>query len=284
MPKFTFKNILYSVKKIILFIFVLGTGISLFGQDSTEARPVRKTTNRQDRKAEKRQRIDAIAKQEEEGNLSYHKQSVFGIEIRTTGYGIFYEYGKRKTVRSGNIYALELTEVKHRKEEKLGGDQFFSNSFVYGKQNNFYQAKLGFGRQYILGQKGNKNGVAVTASLSGGLSMGLLKPYYLQVVDSVGKERSVSYDMDSTAFLDPSSIIGGAGFTKGWNRLKVKPGVFVKAALRFDFGRYNERVQALEIGMSVDAYAQKIPIMALNDPRQLFYQGHIAFIFGSRKK
>ena len=88
------------MKKIIIVILVLGAVTSSFCQDSTEARPVRKTTNRQDRKAEKRQRIDAIARQEEEGNLSYHKQSVFGIQIRTTGYGVFYEFGKRKSVNS----------------------------------------------------------------------------------------------------------------------------------------------------------------------------------------
>ena len=288
LPKFTLNNhILISVKKVTLFIFALSLGLSLWAQDSTSTRNAASADNsrKSDRKSEKRQRINAMIKSEEEGNLSYRKQKVVGLELRTNGYGAFYEMGIRRSPRYTTIYSLELSEIKHRKEDKVGGaENFFSNSFVYGKLNNFYQAKLGFGQQYILGQKGNKNGVAVTASLSGGLSMGLLKPYYLQVVDSVGKERSVSYDMDSTAFLDPSSIIGGAGFTKGWNRLKVKPGVFVKAALRFDFGRYNERVQALEIGMSVDAYAQKIPIMALNEPRQLFYQGHIAFIFGSRKK
>jgi hypothetical protein len=42
-------------------------------------------------------------------------------------------------------------------------------------------------------------------------------------------------------------------------------------------------VQALEIGLSVDAYASEIPIMLYNDPKRLFFQGHIAFLFGRRK-
>jgi hypothetical protein len=79
-------------------------------------------------------------------------------------------------------------------------------------------------------------------------------------------------------------IFGGGGIGKGWNKLKVKPGGFVKAALRFDFGRYNESIQALEIGMSLEAYSQKIELMAFNEPKQLFFQGHIAFVFGNRKK
>jgi hypothetical protein len=177
-----------------------------------------------------------------------------------------------------------LTEIKHRKEEKSGGvDNFFSNSYVYGKQNNFYQAKLGFGQQYIVGQKGNKNGVAVTLNVSGGLALGLLKPYYLDVEDALGNSRTIKYEDDSTLFLSKSNIFGGAGFTKGWKELKVKPGVFLKSALRFDFGRYNESVQALEIGLSAEAYSQKIPILIYNDPKQLFVQMHIAFAFGGRK-
>jgi hypothetical protein len=272
------------VKKIILVILVLSTGVSLFGQDSTNTNPpIQKKIGKEDKKAEKRQRINAIIKQEEEGNLSFRKQSAFGVELRTNGYGMFFELGRRKSARYTNLYSIELTEIKHRKEEKLGGDQFFSNSYVYGKQNNFYQAKLGFGEQYILGQKGNKNGVAVTASLSGGLDIGLLKPYYLDVQDSSGNNRSIKYADNNSLFLSNGNIIGGSGFTKGWNELKIKPGLFVKTALRFDFGRYNESMQALEIGVSVEGFAQKIPIMVDNDPKQIFVQMHIAFAFGGRK-
>lgn len=268
------------MKKIFLLVFLSGAGLSLLAQDSTGNR----NSSRSDRKTEKRQRINSIIKQEEEGNLSFRKQSVFGIQLRTNGYGAFYELGKRRSPRYTNIYSIEITEIKHRKENKMGGaENFFSNSFIYGKEFNFYQGKLGFGQQYILGQKGNKNGVAITASLSGGLSLGFLKPYYLEVNDANGA-RTIKYADDSTLFLSGGNINGGGGFVKGWNELKLKPGAFIKTALRFDFGRYNEKVQALEIGMSLDAYSQKIPIMILNDPQQLFFQGHIAFVFGGRKK
>ena len=267
------------MKKLIVFLFLATGALQGFSQDSARTR-----STKLDRKAEKKQRINAIIKQEEEGNLSFRTQNAFGVELRTNGYGFFYELGKRRTARFTNLYSIEITEIKHRKEDKVGGaENFFGNSFVFGKQNNFYQAKLGFGQQYILGQKGNKNGVAVTANVSGGLSLGLLKPYYLIVENTFGEEETISYYDDATLFLSPTNIIGGGGFTKGWNELKVKPGIFTRGSLRFDFGRYNERVQALEIGMSAEFYAQKIPIMAFNEPKRLFYQGHVAFVFGSRK-
>jgi hypothetical protein len=88
---------------------------------------------------------------------------------------------------------------------------------------------------------------------------------------------------DSTLFLSPGAIAGGSGFTVGWGEAKIKPGVYAKTSLRFDFGRFNETVQALEIGMSIDYYTAKIPMLVYNDPKQVFFQGHIAFVFGRRK-
>jgi len=267
------------VKNIILIFLLALAGFSVSAQ-STGSKP----SGKSDRKAEKKQKLNALSKQQEEGTLSFAKQNAFGLQLRTNGYGLFYELGKRRSPRFTNLYMLEWTEIKHRKEDKRSGNEsFFSNSYIYGKQNNFYQTKLGFGQQYILGQKGNKNGVAVTASVVGGLSLGMLKPYYMIVADSVNKERTIRYNEDSVRFLDLAAIIGGAGFTKGWNSLKIEPGVFLKTALRFDFGRYNEKLQALEIGMSIEYYMNEIPILVYSDPKHLFFQGHIAFVFGGRK-
>ncbi|MGH2553832.1 MAG: hypothetical protein ACRDEB_08945, partial [Chitinophagaceae bacterium] len=137
---------------------------------------------------------------------------------------------------------LDLTEIKHLKEEKqTGGGIFFGNPYIYGKLNNFYQLSFGFGQQYILGQKGNKNGVAVTAVYSGGLALGLLRPYYVEVANPNGGENLViKYSkQDSSKFLGPD-VVGGGGLRKGWSEIKIKPGGFVKAALRFDYGRFNE--------------------------------------------
>jgi hypothetical protein len=53
--------------------------------------------------------------------------------------------------------------------------------------------------------------------------------------------------------------------------------------MRFDYGRYNETVSALEIGMSLEAYGSKIPILLYQKERQLFFQGYVAIVFGKRK-
>ena len=277
------------MKKTIIILCLFTVSTHLFAQDST----VTKQSAKEAKASEKRQRIDAMSKQEEEGVLIFRKQNAFGIQLRTRGYGIFYEIGRFKSPRFANLYLIEITETKDIKEEKTQtGNGFVSNSFVYGKINNFYQFKLGFGQQYILGQKGNKNGIAVMGLYQGGLSLGLLRPYYINIQEG-GQEKAIKYDPDdsSNKFLTAGLISGSSGLGKGWNELEVVPGAFIKTGLRFDFGRYNELIQALQIGLSAEAYSKKIEIMAPYDitgkpavePKRVFFQGHIAFVFGRRK-
>ena len=270
------------MKKLLLIAGIFSIVTSAQAQDTTGTRK----SSREERREEKRERINAMIKQEEEGVLSFHKQSVFGFMLRTNGYGAFYELGKMKSPRKSNIYSLEISEIKHNKEEKSSsGAFFFGNPYIYGKINNFYQVKLGFGQQYIFGQKGNKNGVAVTGIYQGGLSLGLLKPYYLEVSDvNNNQSRTIKFTPeDSALFVDNSVILGGAGFGKGWSEMKMHPGAYAKVALRFDYGRFNEMVSALEIGLSVDAYTKKVPLMLFNEDKQFFLQGHIAILFGRRR-
>lgn len=268
------------MKKYIVVSLLAFIGFQSFAQDTTAT----KKPSNQEKKDQEKKRRNYLAKQEEEGVLIFSKQTAGGIQLRTNGYGAFLEIGRSRSPRFTNLYVFEITEIKHPKEEKTAGDGFLANSFVFGKINNFYQAKLGFGQQYVFGQKGNKNGIAVLGIVHGGLSLGLLKPYYVKPNGQAPIDYDFKYDSkDSLLFTDESVIGGGAGFTKGWNELKVKPGVYLKTALRFDFNRFNERISALEIGISVDYYTSGIPQMVYNKPEKLFFQGHVAYVFGKRK-
>jgi hypothetical protein len=269
------------VKKLSLSVLLVSLVMASSAQDTTS-----KKSSKADKKEARRQKINTLIKQSEEGVLVYQKQNIFGIQGRTNGYGIFYEVGKMKTNRKTNIYRIDITEIKNQKEEKLsgGGGLVFGNPFIYGKINSFYQATLAFGQQYILGQKGNKNGVAVSAVVNGGLAIGLLKPYYLEVLDPATNEsRTIKYSVaDSSLFLGPT-ILGGGGIFKGFGEMKIKPGLFVKTAMRFDYGRFNEVVSGIEVGISAEFYGSKIPILVDQKDKQLFFQGYIAILFGRRK-
>lgn len=234
------------------------------------------------RREARAERINAMSRLEEEGVIGYGKHTVYGFKLTSDGYGGFVEIGRAISVRKAWLFQLDISERKHPKEEK---QQIYSNTspIIYGKINFFYPVKLGVQYQYLLGNKGNKNGVSVTANVGGGITLGLLRPYLIDV-DKQGERTYVKYESsDSSYFLDQSVHIAGPGFGKGWGDLKLTPGLYLKPALRFDYGKYNEMVSGLEVGVSAEFYTKKIPQMVYIEPKSLFFSAYVSVLFGRRK-
>jgi hypothetical protein len=234
------------VKQVFLFLSIFSSLIAFSQQNQPNQQSAASMAKAQ-KKAEKRERINMLIKQEEEGALIFQKQSAFGIKFNTDGWGVFFEKGKYKTITKTNLWWLEIGERKDKKEDKvptLSTSQGFVvfSSYIYGKQNNFYYAKLGFGQQKLIGGKGNKNGVAVSAIYGGGFSAGLLKPYYIEIEKPYGSgiRQDIKYNNNDSLFLDPSIVVGHSSFGKGFNEIQFVPGLYARTALRFDYGRYNE--------------------------------------------
>ena len=251
--------------------------------------PVAAQKTKQEKKEEKKQRINALIKQEEEGVIAYRKHSVFGFKLTSDGYGGFYEFGKAQSVNKSLLFQLDFAERKHPKEEKQTNPYIPSSPFIYGKINYFYPLKLGVQQQILLGNKTNKNGVSVTANFGGGISLGFLRPYYLEINDTAnGNRKAIKYDSpDSTTFTSSNKLVelyvSSAGFGKGWGEMKVTPGLYVKTAIRFDYGRYNESISAIEVGASAEYYSKDIPQLIFIEQKKLFYNVYVAIMFGKRK-
>ncbi len=280
-------NITSTLQKIGLLFFVCFLFVS------TGFAQLRKLTPAQEEKMrlknERREKINQLIKQEEEGALIYQKQITQGIHINTDGWSVFYEKGKYKTITTTNLWWIEVGEHNHPKEERTPtassaqGFIILSN-YVYGKQNNLYDVKLGFGQQKLIGGKGNKNGVAVSAIYGGGITAGLLKPYYLQIQNpTTQRQEEIKYDNNDQLFLNPTIVLGKGSFSKGFSEMQFVPGGHVKGALRFDYGRYNEVVSALEVGLKATYFSKKMPVMLLNEEKSLFFNAYISVIFGKRK-
>ena len=88
---------------------------------------------------------------------------------------------------------------------------------------------------------------------------------------------------NSFLFLNTNYIVGGAKFNNGWSQLKVVPGLYLKASARFDYGRYNEMINALEIGLSGEYYFKKIQQMVDIKQYNYFIGAYVAMVFGRRK-
>lgn len=259
------------MRKLIFFLIITSISFSSFGQNK-----------KKQRQQEKREHINTLIKQEEEGVIAYKKSFVFGAKLITDGYGVFFELGRASSVKKSTLYQLEISERKHIKEEKISS--YYSNSvpYIYGKENFFYPVKLGVQQQILLGNKSNKNGVSITGNYGGGILAGLLRPYYLQVQQGNNINYIKYNSADSADFLN-NKIQGGPSFGKGWSDMTVVPGLYAKAAVRFDYGSYNEVVSAIEVGLSSEFYSKKIPQLVHNTQKQFFFSGYVAILFGKRK-
>ncbi|MGN6531193.1 MAG: hypothetical protein ACTHK0_05530 [Ginsengibacter sp.] len=259
------------MRKILFFFITIFLSANIFAQNA-------RTERQQRRRAE----INQMVKQQEEGVITYKKSFAFGAKLITDGYGVFFELGRASSVKKGLLYQLEISERKSSKEEK---QSFYTNTvpYIYGKENFVYPIKLGLQQQVLLGNKSNKNGVAITGNYGGGIALSLLRPYYVQVQDGNGGYQYIKYNSaDSVAFLT-HQIIGGPGFGRGWNDLTVTPGLYAKAAVRFDYGTFNEIISAIEVGVTGEYYTKKIPQMVYNKEKEFFFGGYVAIIFGKRK-
>ena len=236
------------------------------------------------KKNERRQRLNELARQEEEGEIVYNKQNVFSLKLATDGYGIGYEFGKFKTNRKSILFNFELSEKKHPKEKREGffdPGQLRVNYLAFGKKNTFYQARFGAAMQQVIGGKGNKNGVSVSAIYGGGLTLGLVKPYIIDaVINDQGDVKSSRYpEIIDSGYIE----VKAKGIAGGWNELKVRPGAYLKTAMRFDYGRLNETITAIEVGLGAEYYSSKIPQMLYSTDKQFFFNAYLAILLGRRK-
>ena len=256
--------------------------LQVYAQDSTY---VPSQTSRQTRQQAKRNRMNNALRMEEEGNLIFNKQNIFGIRLSTDGYGLSFEKGYFRTPYRTLLWDFELNEKHSPKEHHVSAsDGFDFSSVVPYKENNLYEFKMAIGQQVLIGGKGNKNGVAVSAIYSGGVSIGMLKPYYITVQNAnteASNQMTWNQFMQDTTFLD--QVQGSAGFLVGWDDLTVKPGLNARQGMRFDYGRLNQTVAAVEVGLTEEYYFGKMPIMYLVPAKQFFFNAYVSILFGGRK-
>lgn len=230
-------------------------------------------------KKEKEETRDPITT-EEEGVITETKSFVFGIKLINDGYGMFFELGRSQSIKSAMLYQLEISERQAPKQEKQSSFYQNLNPLIYGKVNFFYPVKLGVQKQFLLGNKSNKNGVNISGNVGGGFAAGLLRPYYVQINNNGVLDYAKFNPADSSQFLN---AIGGPSFSKGWRDMTLTPGVYAKAALRFDYGAFNDIITGLELGVNAEYYTKEIPIMLFGDNKQFFFGAYVSLLFGKRK-
>lgn len=212
----------------------------------------------------------------EEKGIIYDKEVAVDLKIlQTNGWALGINFGELKSYYRTTYWGVELGEIKHIKEDRTsteGGLLFVTSSsggsYIYGKQNNLYVIRASYGEKRYFSEKGKKNGLAIGVNYSVGPSIGLLKPYYLDLLylddgsPSGLKKESQKYSAENEdVFIDRRFISDATGFYKGLGELSIVPGIQAKVAAHFDWGAFGESVRAIEAGAVVDFYFQKVPLM-----------------------
>ena len=126
----------------------------------------------------------------EKKGILLEKERSFGLKLNTSGLGIslFGDFGKQLSVSKKRIIRIEAYQIKHPKEYRQNLESFWtsqgmslSKSYFYGVKNNLYALQAGIGMKKIFAEKAEKSGVEASFVYLGGVTLGLLKPYYLNL-------------------------------------------------------------------------------------------------------
>ena len=236
--------------------------------------------------AQRRSTTNKNAPKESVDEENFKSVLSFGLTTNTNS-GLLGGVAARKEIlinnnafhRQFHYINLEIVSVNHYREStsNVGGN---GSGYVYGKQNYLFAIRPQYGREINLFRKSSEGGVNVNGIIAGGPTIGLLKPYYVQVFYGRGSIKDEIFDPKKHT---PNNIAGSGGFFEGIGEATFIPGINLKAALNFELDAFRQSNISLEIGFLAEAYTQKVNIMALSENRNLFTSGYVTIFFGGKR-
>lgn len=205
--------------------------------------------------------------------IFYRNEKTIALNLNSNGWGLGYRYGSRINYFEKYIYEFDFSVLKHPKETSSSNASFFSSeSFVFGKLNSVFDLRLGYGKQNEIFGKRDPRSVAVRYFYSVGPSVAFLKPIYYEInypVDSNSSE--IREEKFNPAIHTANEINGKASFFKGFDEIKLVPGLFVKTGFNFEFSQKEYIVHAIEAGILLQGYIKNLEIMAVEDNQQVYF-------------
>ncbi|TXF91615.1 hypothetical protein FUA23_00070 [Neolewinella aurantiaca] len=208
--------------------------------------------------------------------LVYDNELTFNMSLASPrNFLIGMRSGKLVTFDEMKFWSLSFGDLRHSRERRENPDRInlltnrVSRAYVFGKQNQLYALRVGFGKRKYLSEKARQRGVAVGYSYEFGPTIGFLKPYYLEV--DAGEPNSnrivdIKYTGDNASdFLNQDRIFGASAWTQGIDEISIRPGIHAKVAAHFGFGAYDEMAKSLEAGISADYLLGDTDIMIESD-------------------
>lgn len=192
--------------------------------------------------------------------------------------GINLRYLYERTPKIWDVYSLEIVNVKPKEEIRASTNS--SNSFLLGKIKYLIAIRPSYGREINLFQKNPEDGIRLNFNFSGGPTIGLLKPYFIEYETLQNGQiirQTVAYD---PRIHRTDQIAGDSGILFGLGSSEIQWGAHARSALNFEYGMSDEVTMGVETGVTLEAYASPIVQMTNNQNRQLYSAFFLQIYYG----
>lgn len=206
--------------------------------------------------------------------IIYRKEILGEFKLHNNGLAFGINFGEIRTFYRTNYYHLEFGSMhsprEYRQTKSLNIiDNKIPESFKFGKQNSVFILRGSKGFKYYLTEKARRKGISLGYDIAFGPSLAILKPYYLIFMEQelfngelIQRLVEKKYTEESRSdFLDYNKIYGGSSFQRGIKEISFLPGIQSKFGLFFSVGSFDQYAKAAEVGIMVDAYIKRLPIM-----------------------
>ncbi|WP_204281883.1 hypothetical protein [Pontibacter burrus] len=227
--------------------------------------------------------VPALAQSQEDE--SFRNELSYGINLNSNGGligGVFVRSAFTMNDDMLQFGGLEIVEVKHPRELRVYSGQT-GDSFIIGKQNYLFVVRPHYGRELVLFRKAAESGVQVNAVGAIGPSLGLLVPYYIRYNYGQTGSQDVRTEQYEPKIHNNERIEGAAGVFTGLGETNLNVGLHGKAGMSFEYGRYNESVAGIEVGLMVEAFTKDMIIIPQAENNNIFTSVYLNIYYGRRK-
>jgi hypothetical protein len=221
----------------------------------------------------------------EEVDILMKENKVWGLHLRTSGYGIDYRRGKQHTTFENRFWHFSINTIKAAKETQVL-NRFYerSSSFIYAKINSVWQLSVNRGFYKNLNPKSDRSSFSVSYGFKGGATATLIKPIYLDILQ---KESTYQNPIIESIRYDPEihpveKVLGRSFFLKGIEQSRIRPSIQAEFFMNAEWHKNPRAQNLIEAGIGIDYFFQQLPIMAYEQNQQLFVNLFIRLLIGKK--
>lgn len=207
--------------------------------------------------------------------------------LNSNGYSAGFRFSKRIDGFKSRLIDIDLAWYRHPKERRQTSFHKDQSKFVFGKTNQLFNARIGYGKQKEIFGKYASKGISISYYYTIGGSLGLLKPVYYEIItgfDAKDRPYTKTDKFNKEEILNPGQIYGGGSFTKGFDEIQLAYGGYAKLAFSFDINKRYRAINTLEFGVMLELFHKELPLMEYTSQPQYIFTMFIAYRFGQKLK